>query len=100
MNKYFVKYDSTSELHKELTNILLLAPEESNFFYCYCDKFSDERRRRCDLCALCYYLFDSENLMEVLPPNKFLQLSYDNRAKLDEFVNKISPFFLKNGTQR
>ena len=32
MNKYFVKYDSTSELHKELTNILLLAPEESNFF--------------------------------------------------------------------
>ena len=92
MNKYFLKYESTSELHKELTNILLLATEESDFIYCYCDQFSD-KRTKCGLCALCYFLFDNENLMHGLPPKKFLQLNYDERVKLDEFVNKISPFF-------
>ena len=88
----FIKYDSTSELHKELTNILLLATEDSNFFYCYCDKFS-ERRSKCDLCGLCECLCDDDNLTDGLPPKKFLQLNYDNRAKLDEFASKISPFF-------
>ena len=29
----FVKYNSKSELHRELTNILLLATEDSNDFY-------------------------------------------------------------------
>ena len=88
----FIRYNSTSELHKELTNILLLATEDSNFFYCYCDKFS-ETRSKCDLCALCEFLFDDDNLMDGLPPKKFLQLNYDNRVKLEEFASKISPFF-------
>ena len=88
----FIRYNSTSELHKELTNILLLATEDSNFFYCYCDKFS-ETRSECDLCALCEFLFDDDNLMDGLPPKKFLQLNYDNRVKLEEFASKISPFF-------
>ena len=79
-------------MHKELTNILLLATEDSNFFYCYCDKFS-ETRSKCDLCALCEFLFDDDNLMDGLPPKKFLQLNYDNRVKLEEFASKISPFF-------
>ena len=88
----FIRYNSTSELHKELTNILLLATEDSNFFYCYCDKFG-ETRSKCDLCALCEFLFDDDNLMDGLPPKKFLQLNYDNRVKLEEFASKISPFF-------
>ena len=88
----FIRYNSTSELHKELTNILLLATEDSNFFYCYCDNFS-ETRSKCDLCALCEFLFDDDNLMDGLPPKKFLQLNYDNRVKLEEFASKISPFF-------
>ena len=88
----FIRYNSTSELHKELTNILLLATEDSNFFYCYCDKFI-ETRSKCDLCALCEFLFDDDNLMDGLPPKKFLQLNYDNRVKLEEFASKISPFF-------
>ena len=88
----FIRYNSTSELHKELTNILLLATEDSNFFYCYCDKFS-KTRSKCDLCALCEFLFDDDNLMDGLPPKKFLQLNYDNRVKLEEFASKISPFF-------
>ena len=88
----FIRYNSASDLHKELTNILLLATEDSNFFYCYCDKFS-ETRSKCDLCALCEFLSDDDNLMDGLPPKKFLQLNYDNRVKLEEFASKISPFF-------
>ena len=34
----FIKYNSKSELHRELTNILLLATEDSNDFYYFCDK--------------------------------------------------------------
>ena len=79
-----------SELHKELTNILLLATEDSNFFYCYCEKGG----RKCDLCDLCYFLFDDNNLMEVLPPKKLLQLNYANRENLDDLPTK-SFHFLK-----
>ena len=32
LRKDFLKFESTSELHKELTNILLLATEDSCFF--------------------------------------------------------------------
>ena len=92
MNKYFKEYKSTNDLHKELTNILLLATEESNFNYCYCYKFTD-KGTKCDLCSLCHFLFHNNNLMDGLPPKKFLQLNYENRVKLDEFVIKISPFF-------
>ena len=88
----FIKYNSKSELHRELTSILLLATEDSNDFYCFCDKFY-ETRSKCDLCALCEFLFDENNLMDGLSPKKFLQLNYNNRLKLEEFANKILPFF-------
>ena len=88
LRKDFLKFESTSELHKELTNILLLATEDSNFFYCYCEKGG----RKCDLCDLCYFLFDDNNLMEGLRPKKFLQLNYNKREKLEEFPDKIFPF--------
>ena len=89
MNKYFLKYESTSDLHRELTNILLLATSESNFTYCYCNG----KGTKCDLCALFYFLFDDNNSMDGLSPERFLQLNYQNRPKLDEFATKISPFF-------
>ena len=88
IRKYFLKFESASELHKELTNIFLLATEDSNLFYCYREKGG----RKCDLCDLCYYLFHNNNLMEVLPPKKFLQLNYDKREKLEEFADKIFHF--------
>ena len=91
LRKDFLKFESTSELHKELTNILLLATEDSCFFYCYCSKMSDGIK--CDLCDLCHFLFDDDNLMEGLPPKKFLQLNYADRQKLDDFADKIFPFF-------
>ena len=88
----FIKYNSKSELHRELTNILLLATEDSNDFYCFCDKIL-EMKSKCDLCSLCEYLFDENNLMDGLSPKKFLQLNYNNRLKLEEFSDKILPFF-------
>ena len=87
-----ITYNSTSELHNELTNILLLCLEDSsNDWYCYCgEEFGD-----CDLCNLIDFLFDIEdkNMMEGLSPKKFLQFNYNNRSKLEEFSMKILPFF-------
>ena len=42
---------------------------------------------------MCEFLFDENNLMDGLSPKKFLQLNYNNRLKLEEFANKILPFF-------
>ena len=33
--------------------------------------------------------------MEGLPPKKFLQLNYAKREKLENFVNRIFPFFVR-----
>ena len=104
MNNYFKKYESTKDLHKELTNIFLLATEQSYYNYCYCDKLDKKKecalslfklgkKKECGLCSLCHFLFHNNNLMDGLPPEKFLQLNYDDRSKLDMFVSKISPFF-------
>ena len=49
MDKY-ITYNSASDLHKELTNILLLCIEDASTYdwYCYCgEEFGD-----CDLCNL------------------------------------------------
>ena len=93
MDRY-IKYDTTAELHKELTNIILLCLEEiSSYFYCYCgEEFGD-----CDLCNLIEFLanIEDENLMDGLSPRKFLQRNYNNRDKLEEFSLKILPFFQK-----
>ena len=93
MDKY-ITYNSTSELHRELTNIVLLCIEDSNsFYYCYCgEKFGD-----CGLCKLTEFLvdIDEENLMDGLSPRRFLAKNYNKRSKLDEFALKILPFFEK-----
>ena len=92
MDKY-IKYDSTSELHRELTNIVLLCLEDINsFFYCYCGEEFD-----CGLCDLIMFFanVDDENLIDGLSPRKFLAKNYNNRGKLEEFSLKILPFFQK-----
>ena len=73
--KDFLKFESTSESHKELTNILLIVINESAYFYCYCNE-----RRKCDLCDLYDYLYGNENLKEGLPPKKFLQLCKERKT--------------------
>ena len=93
MDKY-INYNSTSELHKELTNILLLSIEDSgSIYYCYCG----EEFGTCGLCQLTYFFADpyDENSMEGLVPRKFLAKTYNKRQKLEEFSLKILPFFEK-----
>ena len=97
----FIKYTSTAEPHKELTNILLLCTEDSSdFFYCYCEKVEIEKHyekvgTRCDLCCLIEFLYDIEdkNFIDGLSPKKFLQFNYNNRFKLERFADEILPFF-------
>ena len=84
----FCKYNDTRSLHKELTNILLLCTEESNYYYCYCDI---DNRITCSLCQFCQFLPDAK--IENLSCQKFLQLNYAKREKLDIVVSLISPFF-------
>ena len=93
MDKY-ITYNSTTELHKELTNILLLCIEDNNsYYYCYCgEEFGD-----CGLCKLIEFLFDIErkNLMDGLSPRRFLAKNYNKECKLKEITLKILPFFEK-----
>ena len=93
MDKY-ITYNSITELHKELTNILLLCIEDNNsYYYCYCgEEFGD-----CGLCKLIEFLFDIErkNLMDGLSPRRFLAKNYNKECKLKEFTLKILPFFEK-----
>ena len=88
----FYKYQTVHSLHKELTNVLLLCTEESNYYYCYCDSV---KPRLCSLCELCQFLSDENNKVENLSCKKFLQLNYNKKEKLDLFVNLISPFFTR-----
>ena len=90
----FITYNSTSELHRELTNIVLLCMEDNNsYYYCY----SGEEFGDCNLCKLIDFLFDIEkkNLMDGLSPRSFLAKNHNNRSKLEEFSLKILPFFEK-----
>ena len=89
----FLKFD-TAKLHRELTNILLIATEESNYHYCYCSQKNNSSK--CALCRLCSFLYirtDRSGFIEGLPPKKFLQKFYKNRVKLVKFLNLILPFF-------
>ena len=93
MDKY-ITYNSTSELHRELTNIVLLCIEDNNsLYYCYCgEEFGD-----CGLCKLTEFLvaIEEKNLMDGLSPRRFLAKNYNKRSKLEEFSLKILPFFEK-----
>ena len=92
----FLKFD-TAKLHRELTNILLIATEESNYRYCYC-----RQTNKCSLCQLCSFLYvrtDRSRFIEGLPPKKFLQKFYNDRVMLVKFFNLILPFFEKMYSQ-
>ena len=92
MDKY-INYNSTSELHRELTNILLLSIEETGNFYCYCG----EEFGTCGICALAFFFTDPnhEHRIDGHSPRKFLAKNYNNREKLDFFASKVVSFFDK-----
>ena len=86
----FLKF-STAKLHRELTNILLIATEESNYHYCYC-----RQTNKCSLCQLCSFLFATKDKkIDGLPPKKFLQKICNDRVKLEKFLDIISTFLKK-----
>ena len=92
MDKY-ITYTNTTELHRELTNIVLLSIEEDFYFYCYCGEENGE----CGLCSLANFLVDlyHRNKIEGLPPRKFLAVNHNNKEKLEVFASKIVCFFDK-----
>ena len=82
---------NTAKLHRKLTNILLIATEESNYHYCYC-----RQTNKYSLCQLCSFLFATKDQkIDGLPPKTFSQKIYNNRVKLEKFLNIISTFFKK-----
>ena len=92
MDKY-ITYNTTTELHRELTNILLLSIEEDSYFYCYCGEENGE----CGICSLAIFLVDvhHQNKIDGLSPRKFLAKNHNNKEKLELFASKISCFFDK-----
>ena len=86
----FLKFDSTSDLHKKLTNIVLIATEESNCNYCFC--ISD---RKCALCDLCSYLFHDNNHIDGLPPRNFYRKIMIIEKSLNILLIKFGHFLKK-----
>ena len=86
MDNVFARYQTARSLHKELTNILLLCINDSNFYYCYCND-----RKRCSLCEFCEYFPNVK--IENMSCEKFLQLNHDKKDKLDKVVALLKPFF-------
>ena len=84
----FYKYHTARSLHRELTNIFLICTKESNYYYCYCNI---NEISNCSLCKLCQYLQDCQ--IDNLSCEKFLQLNYNKKDKLQLLVSLISPFF-------
>ena len=82
----FFKYHTARSLYKELTNIYLLCTKEPNYYYCYCNI-----NEIYSLCRLCQYFRDVK--IDNLSCDKFLQLNYNKKDKLDLLVSLISPFF-------
>ena len=90
MDDVFAKYNTAKSLHKELMNILLLCTNESNYYYCYCDK---EKQPKCTLCKFCEYFPDAK--IENTPIKNFLGKNYNEKDQLNKVVNLIKPFFDK-----
>ena len=86
----FYKYHTARSLYKELTNIFLLCTNESNYYYCYC---YTNGVVICSLYELCQYFKDCK--INNLPFDKFLQLNYNKKYKLEQLVSLISPFFTR-----
>ena len=71
-------------------NILLLCTNDSNYFYCYCDK---DEQPKCTLCEFCDYFPDAK--IENMSIKNFLEKNHNQKNQLDKVVNLIKPFFEK-----
>ena len=92
MNKY-ITYNTTTELHRQLTNILLISIEDCSNFYCYCG----EEFGTCGICSLAIFLLDPnhQNRIDGESPRTFLAKNYNNREKLEFLASKMAFYFDK-----
>ena len=91
LKENFLKFDSIEKLHRELTNIMLISSESSNYFYCYCKNDGNNV-----ICIIWFaFLCSTTILIDGLPPAKFLKLYHSSREKLESCRDRIFPYFQK-----
>lgn len=67
----------------------LLCTNNSTYYYCYCDQEKD--LPICLLCQLCQFFKDCK--IDNIPCDKFLQLNYIKKEKLNLLVDLVLPFY-------
>ena len=94
--KNFLKFNDVKKLHFELTNIVYIAREKDESWYCFCDEITCccFKQKKCTLCLFCEKLFEKK-LIDNMEAREFLLRNRENEQKLRKFVDLIWPFFQK-----
>ena len=96
LKKIFLKFNDVKKLHFELTNIVYIAREKDESWYCFCDEITCccFKQKKCTLCLFCKEIC-KEDLIDNMEAREFLLRNRKNIQKLREFVDLIWPFFQK-----
>ena len=99
LKKKFLKFNDVKKLHFELTNIVYIAREKDESWYCFCDEitcccFKQTNKKKCTLCLFCEKMF-KKHLIDNMEAREFLLRNRKNEQKLREFVDLIWTFFQK-----
>ena len=96
LKKNLLKFDNVEQLHFELTNIVYIAREKDESWYCFCDEITCccFKRKKCTLCLFCKEIF-KKDLIDNIEARQFLLRNRENIERLREFVDLIQPFFQK-----
>ena len=96
LQKNFLKFHDVKNLHFELTNIVYIAREKNESWYCFCDKTTCccFKQKKCTLCLFRQKMF-KRGLIDTMDAREFLLRNRENKKKLQEFVDLIWPFFQK-----
>ena len=96
LQKFFSKYENVENLHFNLTNIVYLAKEKEQCYYCFCD----ERiccyfiKQKCTLCSFCDLMFKND-LINNMCAREFLLRNRQNEKELMKLANLFWPYFRK-----
>ena len=88
LQKNFLKFDDVKNLHFELTNIVYIAREKNESWYCFCDKTTCccFKQKKCTLCLFCKKMF-KRGLIDNMDAREFLLRNRENKKKLQEHVD-------------
>ena len=94
--KNFIKYDNVEKLCFELSNIVQLAANTWQTFYCFCDKTGCFcfTRKKCTLYKFCS-LFFTNNGLDNMSLEEFLIRNRDNEQNLLRLVDLFWLYFKK-----